>query len=93
MNTLTTEPHQSIGATARHALEDVKHVAQTSLLQPLAQGSREVAHTAQSGAQAVAQSTRYELARLEEWAARNPARAAAWSFGFGIFAGIFLFRR
>lgn len=92
MNTLT-EPHEPLHETARHAFRDLKEVTQHSLLEPIAQGTREVAQTAQSGCHAMAESTNYELAQMEAWAIQNPIRALGVTFGLGILAGIYFFRR
>ncbi|MDZ4288588.1 MAG: hypothetical protein U0984_11550 [Prosthecobacter sp.] len=84
---------ETVTAAARHAFQDLKQATRDSLIQPLAEGTREVVHTAQSGCHAMAKSTGQEFHRLESWAVQNPTRAAGLVFAAGVLTGICLFRR
>ena len=87
------ETQDTIASTARHAFQDVKDAAQNSLLQPIADGTREVVRTAQEGCNAMARSTSEELLRLEKWAAKHPTRAAGIVFAVGVLTVLCLFRK
>ena len=82
----------SLGAAARHAVSDVKQATRDSLLQPIAEGTREVVQKAQSGCHAMAESTAHDFQRIEAWASQHPVRAIGLAFGAGLFLGVFLFR-
>jgi len=87
------ERYESMSDAARHALRDVKQATRESLLQPISEGAREIAHQAQSGCHAMAESTRHEFERIEMWASKHPTRALGVAFAAGVVLSLALFRR
>ncbi|HYF34574.1 MAG TPA: hypothetical protein VD994_04730 [Prosthecobacter sp.] len=88
----SSERHESFSEAARHALQDIKQATRERLLQPLTEGGRQLAHKAQSGCHAMAQSTRQDFERIECWAAQYPTRSLGLAFAAGVLLGISLFR-
>jgi ElaB/YqjD/DUF883 family membrane-anchored ribosome-binding protein len=86
------ERHQTLSKAARHALQDVQQATRESLIQPITEGTRELAQKARSSCNAMAQSTRHDVEEIERWACQHPLRSVSLAFGAGVFLGIALFR-
>lgn len=84
---------QELARQARQSLEELReyanetlHHANDALHQPVIKG-RELAHSAQKAAKSLHKEMRRDWDRLERYAADDPVRTAAVTFGAGVVVG------